>query len=107
MNLCRTPTVNYPARLRERPYSSAVFNLHGTLGTSNCCAPFHYFQSTPFPVSKAPPSLLQFLPYQFWFGRDFHLTFLLFLCLLNMESFHYPPPMDPPRPGLATGSRKE
>ncbi|GFX02856.1 hypothetical protein TNCV_4438381 [Trichonephila clavipes] len=30
-----------------------------------------------------------------------------FLCLLNGESFHYPPPTDPPRPGLATDSRKE
>ncbi|GFS87301.1 uncharacterized protein TNCV_2479411 [Trichonephila clavipes] len=35
-------------------------------------------------------------------GRE-HLT----VSLLMIESFHYPPPMDPPYLGLATGSRKE
>ncbi|GFV95313.1 hypothetical protein TNCV_4586881 [Trichonephila clavipes] len=87
-NTMKNQIVNCPER-------RAVFNFHGTLGTSNCCALFHYFQSTLSP----PPSVLT-LPVMVREG--FSLNFLL-----NEESFHYPSPMDPPCPGLATGSRKE
>ncbi|GFX64769.1 mariner Mos1 transposase [Trichonephila clavipes] len=62
--------------------------------------PSHYFQSSTSP---------SFSSYLASFGSGGIFPQLSdsfpFLCLLNEESFHYPPPMDPLRPGLATDSQ--
>ncbi|GFT68485.1 hypothetical protein TNCV_2204061 [Trichonephila clavipes] len=60
-------------------------------------------------ISRAPPPLpsVLTLPVLVREGLSHNSLTFPFPCLFNGESFHYPTPMDPPCPGLATDSRKE
>ncbi|GFU90568.1 hypothetical protein TNCV_4051501 [Trichonephila clavipes] len=61
------------------------------------------------PPSESAPPFSSFSSYLASFGSRAIFSHLPdscpFLCLFNEESFHYPPPMDPPCPRLATDSR--
>ncbi|GFX60936.1 hypothetical protein TNCV_1836201, partial [Trichonephila clavipes] len=86
--------------------SRVVFNFPGTLGTSNCGVPSHYFQNLPPLLSVLTLPVLV----REGFSLNSMMLFLFFVFLKDKgKSFHYPPPMDPPCPGLATDTavRKE
>ncbi|GFT68494.1 hypothetical protein TNCV_1896921 [Trichonephila clavipes] len=74
----------------------AIFNLPDALG----------IVAPPPIISRAPPPLpsVLILPVLVREGLSHNSLTFPFLCLFNGKSFHYPTPMDPPCPGLATDS---
>ncbi|GFU19142.1 hypothetical protein TNCV_4397361 [Trichonephila clavipes] len=75
----------------------AVFNLPGSLDTSNGYA-------LPYCIFRTPLNLTLPVSVQKGFSLNSLACFPLFL--LFGESFHYPPPMDPPCPELEAAREK-
>ncbi|GFT74790.1 uncharacterized protein TNCV_2516841 [Trichonephila clavipes] len=68
----------------------------------------HFKLLAPPIISREPPPLPSVLTLPVLVRGDFSLNSLTLsfsLSFFNGDSFHYPPPMDPPCPGLATDSR--